>query len=314
MSSIAALGANTFPKANPATSQLSDSKAADTRSAAPARSNNTGGTSGSDGVALSGQGIDLQQRINKVGNDTVDFAQNLLGSFADSLFGSAAKGATIAFDSASLETESGYGLSVQHSSGPNGTTDTAAFSLSDSSHFIGKGSITTADGQKFDFEIEVQYNYQLDAGVSQSRSGQPAALPASADKAGATAGNRAGESSGNKAGDNIVSLPSRQLPDVDFGGTLDDLFKLIGRQLHASVSGNGNENGNQNGGQSDSGAFDGAGTAGGGTGQLTLRLLKLLDSSPAAEPADSRTKAVADAYGVPASTSAATASDASPSA
>lgn len=294
MSSIAALGANTFPKANPATSQLSDSKAADTRPAAPARSNKTG--SGSDGVALSGQGIDLQQRINKVGNDTVDFAQNLLGSFADSLFGSAAKGATISFDSASLETESGYGLSVQHSSGPNGTTDTAAFSLSDSSHFIGKGSITTADGQKFDFEIEVQYNYQLDAGVSQSRSGQPAALPASTDQ----------------ASDNVVALPSRQLPDVDFGGTLDDLFKLIGRQLQAAVS----NNDGQNGSQSDSGALDAAGSASGGTGQLTLRLLKLLDNNPAAEPADSRAKAVADAYGVPASTSAATADSgtASPSA
>lgn len=300
MSSIAALGANTFPKANPATSQLSDSKAADTRPAAPARSNKTGSTSGSDGVALSGQGIDLQQRINKVGNDTVDFAQNLLGSFADSLFGSAAKGATISFDSASLETESGYGLSVQHSSGPNGTTDTAAFSLSDSSHFIGKGSITTADGQKFDFEIEVQYNYQLDAGVSQSRSGQPAALPASTDKA------------SDKASDNVVALPSRQLPDVDFGGTLDDLFKLIGRQLQAAVS----NNDGQNGSQSDSGALDAAGSASGGTGQLTLRLLKLLDNNPAAEPADSRAKAVADAYGVPASPNAATAtaSDASPSA
>lgn len=308
MSSIAALGANTFPKANPATSQLGDSKAADTRPAAPARSKSNDGASGSDGVALSGQGIDLQQRINKVGNDTVDFAQNLLGSFADSLFGSAAKGATIAFDSASLETESGYGLSVQHSSGPNGTTDTAAFSLSDSSHFIGKGSITTADGQKFDFEIEVQYNYQLDAGVSQSRSGQPAALPASADKA----GDKVSDKASDKAGDNVVALPSRQLPDVDFGGTLDDLFKLIGRQLQAAVS----NNDGQNGSQSDSGALDAAGSASGGTGQLTLRLLKLLDNKPAAEPADSRAKAVADAYGVPASTSAAAADSgtASPSA
>lgn len=298
MSSIAALGANTFPKANPAASQLSDSKAADTRPAAALRSNSVS-NSGPDGVALSDQGINLQQRMNKVGNDTVDFAQNLLGSFADSLFGSAAKGATISFDSASLETESGYGLSVQHSSGPNGTTDTAAFSLSDSSHFIGKGSITTADGQKFDFEIEVQYDYQLNAGVSQSRSGQPAALPASADKA--------GDKVNGKAGDNTVALPSRQLPDVDFGGTLDDLFKLIGRQLQASVSDNGNQDGNQN----DSGAVNGAS---GGTGQLTLRLLKLLDSNPAAEPADARAKAVADTYGVPATTTTAASSDAAPSA
>jgi hypothetical protein len=115
--------------------------------------------------------------VAAVGNATVDFAQDFVSSFTQALFGDDAKGAVIDFDSASLETSSSYAVGYQHTQGANGTTDAAAFSLTDSSHFIGKGTITTADGRKFDFEVEVQYNYELNAAASQTSTAPTACQP-----------------------------------------------------------------------------------------------------------------------------------------
>ena len=127
-------------------------------------------TQGATPAAKSNNPLDLDSRVASVGNATVDFAQDFVNSFAQALFGDDAKGATIDFDSASLEASSSYAAGYQHTEGANGVSDAAAFSLNDSSHFGGKGTITTADGRKFDFEVEVQYNYQLDAAASQSSS------------------------------------------------------------------------------------------------------------------------------------------------
>ena len=162
MSTIPALGARSLPASTPAANPYGDSKSGATSAGKLAKSTDSAPTS------LSSDGLDLQQHVASVGNATVDFAQNFVSSFTNSLFGDAAKGAVIDFDSASLETASSFGVAVQHSSGPNGSSDAAAFQLSDSSHFIGKGTITTADGRKFDFEVEVQYNYDLTAGASQA--------------------------------------------------------------------------------------------------------------------------------------------------
>jgi hypothetical protein len=216
----------------------------------------TKGTSASP-VSLSGDGLDLQKRLASVGNATVDFAQDFVSSFTQALFGDAAKGAVIDFDSSSLEASSSYALGVQHSEGANGTTDAAAFQLSDSSHFIGKGTITTADGRKFDFEVEVQYNYELNAAASQTTA--PAAEQAD-DKPKAT---------GTK------DLPTVQLPNIDFPGTLADLFKLIGVDLQSALASNDG---------SDSQTSDGIDRN--TLRSLSLRLLNLVDSKDANTYAD----------------------------
>ncbi|MBJ7309012.1 hypothetical protein ACFOLJ_20305 [Rugamonas sp. CCM 8940] len=259
---------------------------ADDKSGAPASATGSKATKlaplGND-VTLSPKGVDLQKRVDSIGNATVDLAQNLLGSFAQALFGDAGKGAQISFDSVSLDTSSSYGAILQHSSGPNGSTDTAAFQLSDSSHFLGKGTITTADGRKFDFEVEVQYEARVEAGISQTSS--------AANNNGQT-NNQGKAADGAKPG----TLPTVQLPNIDFPGSLADLFKLIGQDLSTDLLG-----GAAGLGQSDATGGNADQNQGPG-GSLTLRLLKLIDSPTPLDlyappnTAESRAKALADSY------------------
>lgn len=254
MSTIPALGARSQPASLYTTTPRNDGKT-DNASALQ----KTKATSASP-VSLSGDGLDLQKRVASVGNATVDFAQDFVGSFTQALFGDAAKGAVIDFDSASLEASSSYALGVQHSEGVNGTTDAAAFQLSDSSHFIGKGTITTADGRKFDFEVEVQYNYDLTAAASQTtdQASQPA--PEKAD---------------DKAATSTKDLPTVQLPNIDFPGTLADLFKLIGVDLQSALASNDGSNSQTSDGIDRNTLRS-----------LSLRLLNLVDSKNANTYAD----------------------------
>jgi hypothetical protein len=263
-------------------------------------------TQGSSPAAKSSNPLDLDSRVASVGNATVDFAQDFVSSFTQALFGDAAKGAVIDFDSASLETSSSYAVGYQHSEGANGVTDTAAFSLSDSSHFIGKGTITTADGRKFDFEVEVQYNYELNAAASQTSDAKQ--LPTQDDSSDQPS---------------TKDLPTVQLPNIDFPGTLADLFKLIGRDLQTALASS-NDNNSKTGDGIDRNTLR----------SLSLRLLNLVDSkdtntynAPSAAdkakaaagasdapttadtPAPAESPAAADAAAAPA---AASASDAAP--
>jgi hypothetical protein len=200
----------------------------------------------------SGNALDLDKRVAAVGNATVDFAQDFVSSFTQALFGDNAKGAVIDFDSASLEASSSYAVGYQHTQGANGTTDAAAFSLSDSSHFIGKGTITTADGRKFDFEVEVQYNYDLNAAASQTSSTDSQPAP---------------EQDSSKP--STKDLPTVQLPNIDFPGTLADLFKLIGRDLQTALTSNDNNSKTTDGIDRNT------------LRSLSLRLLNLVDSKDA---------------------------------
>jgi hypothetical protein len=265
MSNIPALGARSLPAslygANP-----QNGKTAGTSSLTKAGIATTP-------ISLSNDALDMQKRIASVGNATVDFAQDFVSNFTQALFGDAAKGATIDFDSASLDASSSYALGLQHTEGPNGSSDAAAFKLSDSSHFIGKGTITTADGRKFDFEVEVQYNYDLSASASQTKSqNQPVA-----------------DDSTDKPAASTKDLPTVQVPNIDFPGTLSDLFKLIGRDLQTALS-NGDKSDSQTGNGIDRNTLR----------SLSLRLLNLVDSKDAntyAPPvAADKAKSAANAY------------------
>lgn len=223
-----------------------------------------------DLVSLSKNGVDLQQRVESLGHSTVDLAQNLLGSFAQQLFGDSAKGATVSFDSVSLESSSTFAAGVQQSQGANGTTNAAAFSLTESSHFLGKGTITTADGRSFDFEVEVQYDYALEAAASQTTGG--------ADAANAGAGKPP-----RSAAD---PLPAVEFPDIKFPGSLQDLFRLFDKPLKTDVVQD-----DQSGQQQK-------------LGTLSLRLLNLVNSTDQLDNygqhngnGNGKSKAVAHAYG-----------------
>lgn len=239
-----------------------------------------------DQLSLSKTGIDLSaqgmsDRAGELGNATLDVAQNFLSSFAQQLFGDAANGASVTYDSASLESQSGYAALLQQSAGSTGSSAFAGLSLDESSHFIGKGTLTTADGQSFDFEIEVQYESHTTA-VAQSSTDNSAS------------------STDSTGQDSATGLPTVQLPNVSFPGSLDDLFKLLGQQLQTTlpasadgVAGNDSTN-----------ASSGSDASIGGT--LLLRLRNLLNSnaltgttasSAADASAQARAKALASAYG-----------------
>ncbi|CDG82208.1 hypothetical protein [Janthinobacterium agaricidamnosum] len=234
------------------------------------------GRAASDAVALSKNGLDLsaqglKNRSDALGGATIDLAQNFMTSFAQSLLGDAAKGATLTFDSASVSAQAGFSAQVQHGSGPDGGSDSAAFSLDESSHFIGKGKITTADGQTFEFEVEVQYQSRISAASAQGSSASP-----DGDKAGHAASG---------------GLPTTQLPDIAFPGSLNDLFALLGKHVQGDVSTQASGSDTQQ-----------PATA----GTLNLRLLKLINNaspldlpSTEAPDAQARAKALADAYGSP---------------
>ena len=226
-----------------------------------------------DVVALSKNGLDLSakglsQRTDALGNATVDVAQDILGNMTRQLFGD---GATIAFDSVDLQAGSSFSGGSASVSGANGSSRAAAFSLDENAHFIGKGKITTADGQTFDFELEVQYQSNISAGAFAHKQDDAQEVPPSDDAA----------------------LPAKELPATTFAGNLHDLFKLLGQQWQSNLY---------------QGTSDGAsGNDGELAGSLSLRLLKLVQPDNTAEAAkktvestpaeQARARALALAYG-----------------
>ncbi len=138
-------------------------------------------------------------------------------------------------------------------------------SLRESASFTGTGEIVTADGQRFAFTLEVAYQASLDAEVSQSPGQAPARLNAP----------------------DVLKLTGTPLPAIEFPGSLNDLFKLLGRELRVPLGG---KDGNADQG-----------------GNLTMRLLRLVDQAallaprpkadePAPAPLD-RSKLLASSYG-----------------
>ena len=228
-----------------------------------------------DVVALSKNGLDLSakglsQRTDALGNATVDVAQDFLSTMTRQMFGDGAK---ISFESVDLQAGSSFSSGSTSVAGANGSSRAAAFSLDENAHFIGKGKITTADGQTFDFEVEVQYQSNISAGMLEHTQSETPEAPASDDGA----------------------LPAKQLPDTHFGGNLHDLFKLLGQQLQSNLY---------------QGLSDGASASGNDgdlAGSLSLRLLKLVQPDAVAEagkktveatPEDqARARALALAYG-----------------
>jgi len=225
----------------------------------PSRANAVRDVNTDSAVSLSSNAVDLQKRVEQLGNRTVDMAQDLIGSFAKSLLGDNAKGAKISFDSVALESNASFAAGALHAEGADGVTDALGFSLDENSHFLGKGTITTADGRKLNFEVEIQYEARMTAGASSS-------VPS----------RRKEQAEQNPA----MPLPEVEFPDIDFPGSLADLFRLMDRNISATV-----QQLNDNGQESEA-------------GNLTMRLLKLVDSESSLDtylPANASEKA--KAYG-----------------
>jgi len=212
-----------------------------------------------DVVSLSSQA--LQTRAGELATATGDIAQNFMTTFARRLFGDETGIAKVAYNMTSFKSSSSYSATASEASGADGTVRSTSFNLSESASFTGTGQLVTDDGRVFDFELSVKYEARVEASSTESTHRQPAI----------------------EAPDVLV-LTGKPLPAIKFPGSLDDLFKLLSRELRTEVS-------------------DGESKG----GDLTLRLMRLVDRAallaprvraddPDATPTE-RAKAVANSYG-----------------
>jgi hypothetical protein len=109
----------------------------------------------------------IEQRVTQLGKNTLDLAQNLLSSFASQLLGDSAKGMEVSFSDIELSASSEASMSLSQRSNSTSSLQSASFSLNDRSSFVGKGTITTADGQRFEFELEISYESRQSATYTQ---------------------------------------------------------------------------------------------------------------------------------------------------
>ena len=75
----------------------------------------------SGSVSLSQQA--LNARVSQLGDKTVDVAQQLIGNFAEALFGDAAKGATFNFNAISVSADTSLSAAVMHASDSSGSVE-----------------------------------------------------------------------------------------------------------------------------------------------------------------------------------------------
>lgn len=166
----------------------------------------------SDRVTLSQAGIALSKRAEDLGSSTMNAAQQFLTDFASRVLGASANGATISYDSATVSASSAFAAYSQHSSSASGTSDVTAVGLQDQSDFVGRGTITTADGLRYTFEVEVHYQATI-----------AAASATQANTSTSTSSVATGSSTPAKA---ATSSPAKSL-DFNFPGSAGDLGKLF---------------------------------------------------------------------------------------
>lgn len=202
-----------------------------------------------DGVSLSRQSL---TRAGELASSTVDVAQKFVDTLVQRLFGDAGRAATVSVAAVSAQAQTAF-------TGEAGPATGTALSLRASASFTGSGEIATADGQRFAFTLELAYQASVQAALAPSPA--PARLLAP----------------------DVLTLTGTPLPAIEFPGSLNDLFKLLGRELRAPLGGKD------------------------GGGDLTMRLLRLVDQAallaprPKAEQAPAplmdRSKQLASSYG-----------------
>ena len=216
-----------------------------------------------DIVSLSSQG--LQLRGTQLATSTSDTAQNFMSTFAKRLFGDDAGIAKVAYNMTSFQSTENLSSASVKASGAESTVRANALDMSKSASFTGTGQLVTDDGRTFDFELRVKYEVKAESGSAEVfNRRQTLESP------------------------DVLVLTGTPLPAIEFPGSLDDLFKLLSRELRTSVSGD----------QEKSGAEQ--------RGELTLRLVRLVDRAallaPRVRPDDpdatplERNKALASSY------------------
>jgi hypothetical protein len=201
-----------------------------------------------DVVSLSKQAV--QARGNELAVSTSDTAQNFIGKIAKTMFGELTETAAVSYNLGSLKSAIGA---------PTASAENVREVTLDpkqNASFIGTGQIATEDGRSFDFEVAVKYKAHADDAPVATK--QSIEMP------------------------DVLVLTGKPLPAIEFPGSLNDLFKLLSRELRTEVSG------------------------AEGNGNMTLRLQRLVDSAALLAPrarsddpnatAAERAKAIATTY------------------
>ena len=198
-------------------------------------------------VALQDEQVSLSARAlesrSGTGFTALQSAERLLNQVARQLFGAEGEAARLSIDSLHLESNSSLSASVTQAGGEGWAAELAHLSLDQSAHFIGTGRLITDDGRGFDVELEINYQARQEVTAAEAQAGADAVpqdevhLP------------------------DEIRLTGKSLPPVKFPGGLDDLFRLLGRELIAETHAQPSKN-----------------------GQLTLRLLRLVDRAALLAP------------------------------
>lgn len=208
-----------------------------------------------DIVSLSRQGLQARGVSGSTSSGSEN-AQSLMAIFAKRLFGDDTGTGGVAYRLTSYEASSSSASASVQQTGPNGTEAAAAYDFRQNFSFTGVGELSTEDGRSFEFEIKVNFEAS-----EQSLSKTEAPVLETPD---------------------VLVLTGKPLPAIKFPGSLDDLFRVLSRELRTDVS-NGVE-----------------------SGELTLRLQRLVDRAallapraraddPEISPAE-RNKALAATY------------------
>ncbi len=202
-----------------------------------------------DIVSLSRQAI--QARGNDLVVSSSDSAQSFVGQIAKTMFGDVAETVTVAYNLGSLKSAVGAPGAADEN------VRDVTLDLKQDASFIGTGQISTQDGRTLDFEVEVKYKSNTDEQTLAAK--QRIEMP------------------------DVLVLTGKPLPAIEYPGSLNDLFKLLSRELRTDVS------------------------AGDSSGNMTLRLQRLVDSAALLAPrarqddpqasAVERAKAIATTYG-----------------
>lgn len=213
-----------------------------------------------DIVSLSRQGLQARG-VGAAAVSGSDNAQSLLAVFARRLFGDEVKTSSVSYNLTSFASSSSFSSASVQTKGPEGAEAASVYNFSQSFSFTGVGELSTEDGRSFEFEIKVKYEASAEAREASVARNEPPVIETP----------------------DVLVLTGKPLPAIKFPGSLDDLFKLLSRELRTDVGGGG-ENGN-----------------------MTLRLMRLVDRAallaPRARPDDpeitpaERAKAIAASYG-----------------
>ena len=216
-----------------------------------------------DIVSLSSQSLEL--RGTQLATSTSDTAENFMNTFAKRLFGDDTGIAKVAYNMTSFKSSSSFSVASMEARGAESAVRATAFDMSKSASFTGTGQLVTDDGRTFDFELSVKYVAKVESGSAELlNKRQTLESP------------------------DVLVLTGTPLPAIEFPGSLDDLFKLLSRELRTSVSSDNPKSGAEE------------------RGELTLRLMRLVDRAallaPRVRPDDpdatplERNKALASSY------------------